>query len=86
VCEEDMTSDQYKHLTSLQQMELLFERGKELMSRIFVFYNIRLYALNDFFVEVWYKQTTNKIDRIVVIGIDTVIDLYENQIKLNDLF
>ena len=81
-----MTPDQFRQLTSLQQMELLFDQGRELLSRIFVFYNIRLYALSDFFVEVWYRQTTNKIDRIVVMGIDSVIDIYENQIKLNDLF
>ena len=81
-----MTPDQFRRFTSLQQMELLFDQGRELMSRIFVFYNIRLYALSDFFVEVWYRQTTNKIDRIIVMGIDSVIDLYENQIKLNDLF
>lgn len=81
-----MTADQFKHLTSLQQMEVLFDQGRELMSRIFVFYNIRLFALGDFFVEVWYRQTTNKIDRIVVLGIDSVIDLYESQIKLSDLY
>jgi hypothetical protein len=81
-----MTPDNFRQLTSLQQMEILFDQGRELLSRIFVFYNIRLYSLSDFFVEVWYRQTTNKIDRIVVMGIDSVIDLYENQIKLNDLF
>jgi len=81
-----MTPEHFRHLTSLQQMELLFDQGRELMSRIFVFYNIRLFAIGDFFVEVWYRQTTNKIDRIVVMGVDSVIELYENQIKLSDLF
>ncbi|NVO19618.1 MAG: hypothetical protein HXX13_07950 [Bacteroidetes bacterium] len=81
-----MTPDQFRHLTSLQQMELLFDQGRELMCRIFVFYNIRLYTIGDFFVEVWYRQTTNKIDRIIIMGIDSVLELYENQIKLSDLF
>jgi hypothetical protein len=81
-----MTPDQFRKLTSLQQIELLFDEGRELMSRVFVFYNIRLYAFNDFFIEVWYRQTTNKIDRIIVLGIESVIDIYENQIKLSDLY
>jgi hypothetical protein len=81
-----MTPEQFRQLTSLQQIELLFDQGRLLMARIFVFYNIRLYTIGDFFVEVWYRQTTNKIDRIVVLGLDSVIDLYENQIKLSDLF
>lgn len=81
-----MTPEQFRQLTSLQQIELLFDQGRLLMARIFVFYNIRLFTIGDFFVEVWYRQTTNKIDRIVVLGMDSVIDLYENQIKLSDLF
>ena len=35
-----MTPDQFRQLTSLQQIELLFDQGREFMSRIFVFYNI----------------------------------------------
>jgi len=81
-----MTPEQFRHLTSLRQMELLFEQGRELMCRIYIFYNVRLYALSDFFVEVWYRQTSNKIDRIIVLEIDNVVDLYEGQINLNDLF
>jgi hypothetical protein len=81
-----MSPEQFRQLTSLQQIELLFEQGRLLIARIFVFYNIRLYTFKDFFVEVWYRQTTNKIDRIVVLELDSVIDLYENQIKLNDLY
>jgi hypothetical protein len=81
-----MTPEKFKNLTSLQQMELLFDQGRELLSRIFIFYNIRLYALDDFFVEVWYRQTTNKIDKIVVLKMEDVINIYEGQISLSDLY
>ncbi len=81
-----MKPEQFRQLTSLRQMELLFEQGHELMCRIYVFYNVRLYALSDFFVEVWYRQASNKIDRIVVLEIDNVLDLYEGQISLKDLY
>ena len=81
-----MKPEQFRQLTSLRQMELLFEQGQELMCRIYVYYNIKLYALSNFFVEVWYRQAGNKIDRIVVLEIDDVIDLYEGQIDLKDLY
>jgi hypothetical protein len=80
-----MTPKQFKQLTSLQQVELLFDKGQEVMTRIFIFYNVRLYALSDFFVEVWYRQTTNKIDRIIVLETNDVLDIYDGQIRLDDL-
>jgi hypothetical protein len=81
-----MNPEKFKKLKSLQQMELLFDQGRELMTRIFIFYNIRLFALDDFFVEVWYRQTTNKIDRIVVLKTEDVLDIYEGQISINDMY
>ena len=66
-------------------MEVLFDQGIELMSRVFIFYNIKLYVLHDFFVEVWYMQTTNRIDRIIVLTTDEVMGIYENKIRLDDL-
>jgi hypothetical protein len=59
-------------------------RAEKLFTYLFV-YNIKLFAVYDFFVEVWYKQTTNKVDRIVILDLNDVFDLYEKDIKLNDL-
>lgn len=80
-----MSPEKFKQLTSIHQLDLILNEGREIMSRIFLFYNVKLFAVYDFFVEVWYKQTTNKVDRIVILDLIDVFDLYEKDIKLNDL-
>jgi hypothetical protein len=81
-----MTQEQFRRLTSIQQVELIFDQGNEIGSRIYIFYNIRLFLLFDFFVEIWYIQTTNRIDRIVILSITDVLDIYERDIQLGKLF
>lgn len=80
-----MTSEQFQRLTSVQQLEQVFDHGTELLSRIYIFYNIRLYLLYDFFAEVWYLQTTNRVDRIIVLNQLDVLDIYDRQIDLDKL-
>jgi len=80
-----MSPEQFRKLKNVKQIDVLFDQGIELMSRIFIFYNIKLYALHDFFVEVWYMQTTNRIDRIIVLTTEEVMEIYEKKIRLDDL-
>lgn len=81
-----MKESEFQELSHQQKVELLFDEGRELMNRIYVFYNIKLYSLFDFYVELWYKQTTNKIDKIVIVKLTDVVHLYESQINIQDLF
>ena len=81
-----MKVTEFVSLGSVDKLNLLFEKGQEVSARIFIFYNIRLYVLSDFFVEVWYQQINNKIDRIIVLGSSEVLDIYEKDIKLGVLF
>jgi hypothetical protein len=64
----------------------VIEDGTEVLNRIFLFYVIRLYSIDDFYVEVWYKTSSNKIDRVESIEIDDVFHLYEKSIDIEDLF
>ncbi len=80
-----MTVMQFNQLTSIEKMNMLFDQGREISNRIYVYYNIKLYVLFDFFVEIWYRQASNKIDRLIVLNPADVLDIYENQIKLDDL-
>lgn len=81
-----MTLAEFSQLGSLDKLNVLFEQGREISGRIFIFYNIKLYILSDFFVEIWYRQTTNRIDRIINLNINDVLDIYEKDIVLGDLF
>ena len=81
-----MNQDEFDLLPLPEKAALVLDKGKELMNRIFLFYNIKLYMLSDFYVEIWYKQTTNKIDKLVVVELDEVAHFYESQINIQDIF
>lgn len=80
-----MNREDFMRLPRIQQMQMLFDEGEELAGRIYLYFTVRLYALHGFFVEVWYHQTTNRIDRIIVINSDDVLKLYENQINIGEM-
>jgi hypothetical protein len=81
-----MTKIQFSELTLNEKIELVIENGTEILNRIFLFYVIRLYCIDDFYVEVWYKTSSNKIDRVDSVEIDDVFHLYERSIDIEDLF
>ncbi|MBK7031114.1 MAG: hypothetical protein IPH45_18770 [Bacteroidales bacterium] len=81
-----MTVAQFNQLTSIEKVNTLFDRGKELSSRIYIYYNIKLFVLFDFFVEIWYQQSTNRIERIVILKLEDVLDIYEKDIRIGDLY
>lgn len=80
-----MTSSVFRQLPRIEQIQLLFDNGHELTGRFYLFFNIRLYTLQGLFVEVWYHQVTNRIDRIMVVDSADVLTLYENQISIGDI-
>jgi hypothetical protein len=78
-------SDEFRKLTIFRQVELLFEKGHHMLSRIYLFYNVHLYAISEFYAEIWYRQADNKIDRVIILEPSDVLDLYEHQIGLSDI-
>jgi hypothetical protein len=81
-----MTRTQFSELSINEKIEHVIDNGTEILNRIFLFYVIRLYSIEDFYVEVWYKTSTNKIDRVEPVQIDDVFHLYERSIDIEDLF
>jgi hypothetical protein len=41
--------------------------------------------LSDFYSEIWYRQSDNKIDRVIILDQSDVLDLYDKQIGLSDI-
>jgi len=80
-----VTNSEFRKLTIFRQVELLFENGHHVLSRIYLFYNIHLYTLSGFYAEIWYRQADNKIDRVILLDQSDVLDLYDNQIGLSDI-
>lgn len=79
-----MNTGDFRKLNLFSQVELLLSDGNPLLNRIFLFYNIHLFVCHGFFAEVWYRQTTNKIDRVVILDQKDVLDLYEDSITLGE--
>lgn len=80
-----MKSDDFRKLTIFRQVELLFEKGQHVLSRVYLFYNVHLYTLSGFYAEIWYRQADNKIERVILLDQSVVLDLYDNQIGLSDI-
>lgn len=81
-----MTIDEFMSYPASERASLVLTEGEELMHRIYIYYIIRLYRLSDFFVEIWYAQSSNKIDKILVVDLEDVLHLYEKNIDISDLF
>jgi hypothetical protein len=46
---------------------------------------VHLYTLSGFYTEIWYRQADNKIERVILLDEETVLDLYDAQIGLSDI-
>lgn len=81
-----MTIDEFMSNPMHERATLLLKDGSELMNRIYLFYNIKLFGFSGFFVEIWYHQVSNHIDKILVVELEDVLHLYEKNIDISDLF
>lgn len=81
-----MTIQEFSSLPVQEQVSVVLSNGTELLDRIYVYYVVRLYHIGDLYVEIWYQQLSNRIDKVQVVEIDDVIHLYESQINISDLF
>jgi len=81
-----MNQDEFLQLTFHKQAEVIFTTGQELMQREHLHYLIRLYSLNDFFVEVWFMPGQNNIENIEIIDENDIIKLYDIHLDVLDIF
>ena len=80
-----MTQAQFYELPLKEKVYQIFEYGQEITSRPFLYFNIKLYHIYDFFAEVWYVPSGNKIDKVEVLNIDEVLHLYKNNFDISEL-
>jgi hypothetical protein len=81
-----ITHSDFQNMSVSEQVTTVLGRGMELLDRIYIYYVVRLYKLDNLFIEIWYHQTTNRIDKVLLVELDDVIHLYESQINISDLF
>ncbi|MDP4290474.1 MAG: hypothetical protein Q8908_05285 [Bacteroidota bacterium] len=81
-----MTRDEFSELSLNEKIGIVIESGTEVLNRVYLLNIVRLYSVGDFYAEIWYKTTTNKIERCEVVEMDEVFHLYEKSIDIKDLF
>ena len=80
-----MEKKEFEQAPLKEKVFRVFERGRPIATREFLFFRIRLYALYDFLAEVWYIPSSNKIDRVETITTDDVLDLYKSDFDISEL-
>ncbi len=80
-----MTKADFQRAPLKEQVFRVFENGKPIADRRFLYFHIKLYVLYDFFAELWYIPTVNKIDRVVTLNTDEILEIYSSSFNISDL-
>ena len=83
---EKIGRDGFEKLTKTEKVGYLFNSGEELLCREDPEFTISLYILNNFFVEIWYSAPSRIIERIELTTNEEVLENYDHEIDLTDLF
>jgi hypothetical protein len=77
-----MTPEEFKKLSIEQKLELVKARGDFVASRLYPGFNVHLFALDGFFIEVWKRVGLDYIQWIEVVNSDSTINSYLDNINL----
>jgi len=83
---ETLTNASFQNLTKTEQVVMIINSGKELMTREKEGFVIHLFLLSGFFVEVWYESTSKKIVSIELTDKDRITNNYEEMNELPEQF
>lgn len=74
---ETLTNASFQNLTKTEQVVMIINSGKELMTRQNEGYIIHLYLLSGIFVEVCYESTSQKIVNVESINKESITRNYK---------
>lgn len=80
-----ITIQDFNNLPKNEQVYTLFHEGKELLDRRNGEFIIKLFAVHELYVEIWYNAGKNFIDQIQVIEESELVKIYDSEIKLSEL-
>lgn len=80
------SKEEFNKLGLNEKAFLIFESGYEISSKVNDSVVIKLYALLDFFVEVYYLPKSNTIDSIKIVSFEEVMNDYSDSIDISDVF
>lgn len=74
---------EFKILSDSEKADIVWEHGVFLSNRIEADYGINLYSPSNFYVEIWYNQPNNKIQRIRTFKSIKPLEPYLGEIDLD---
>jgi len=80
-----MTESEFAHLSLKEKVHIIYDSGNEIASRRFLYFNIKLYSVMDFFAEVWYAPAGNRIERVEALTVDEILVLYKKEFDISGL-
>ena len=80
-----LTAKEFKRYSLQKKFKLVRREGEFLGSRIFESYNVHLFRIEDFFVEVWQRLGLQQVYWVEVVTYDQILINYSDQIDLNKL-
>lgn len=81
-----MTAEEFTKLPTNRKVQMVLDDGRELLDRIYMYFVVKLYSIEGLYIEIWYQQISNRIDRVIVVNPEDVLHLYESQINISDIF
>jgi len=80
-----ITIEDFNRLPKNEQVYMLFHDGKEVFVRKHAQRIVKLFLIENLFVEIWYCPQKNIIEKITVVDEDDLINLYEKEINIKEL-
>lgn len=81
-----INSIDFQNLTEDLKCYVLLNNGKHIAERNYGIYNIQLYCVYGFYVEVFYLPGSDEIDQILPVNSDEVLELYLASIDITDIY
>jgi len=81
-----ITAIDFQNLTEDLKSYVLLNNGKHVAERNYSIYNIQLYVVYGFYVEVFYLPGSDEIDQILAVNSTEVLDLYLDSIDITDIY
>jgi hypothetical protein len=80
-----MTREDFSKMKLEEKLETVKAHGRFITSRYHLSFEVLLYAIDNFLVEVWKRAGLNYIQWIEVVNSQAVLDRYLGNINLDDL-
>ena len=80
-----ITLDRFILLSLVERLHYVFNHGNEIFCKQEEGFLIKLYALDNLFVEVWFQVAKNKIEKVIALNEENVLIHYGDLIDISQL-